>query len=141
MSPYAAALARRILPDDAQLQIALGTLFGAGRLVPTAGGVGLALTLDARHGWLADWTYERLAPLVPAPLRRGRCVEICGAAHPFFGDLSVILASPSRVRALVGPCALWTWATHLRVRECERRAVDACACAAACPPDISARAS
>ena len=134
MTHYADALARRIVPDALQVQVLLGTLLGAGRLVPAPDGFSLVLSLDARHVWLSEWTYERLAPLVPVPARRDSRVEIRSAPHPFFADLAALLAHPARLRRVVGERALWLWATHQLVRECEREAGDACTCARAAPP-------
>lgn len=125
---YAALIARRIPPDETQLQLLVGTLLGRGRLVASADGVRLVLALDDRHAWLAEWTYERLAPLVPPPRRRLGRVVIRSEAHPIFGELLQRFAARHRVRGILGPEAVRLWALYERVAACERLGAHACRC-------------
>lgn len=125
---YAALIARRIPPDEAQLQLLVGTLLGRGRLVASPDGVRLVLALDVRHAWLAEWTYERLAPFVPPPVRRHGRVVIRSEAHPVYAELLRRFAAPRRVRPMVGPGALRVWALYERVAACERLGGHTCRC-------------
>ncbi|OLC56677.1 MAG: hypothetical protein AUH85_05655 [Chloroflexi bacterium 13_1_40CM_4_68_4] len=127
-------MARRIAPDPAQVQVLIGTLLGRGRLVANAEGVHLALALDPRHAWLAEWTYQRLAPLVPAPVRSRARVLIRSERHPIYGELASLLCSPGLLRGIVGPEAIRLWALYMRLDECERRRVRECRCALLRPP-------
>ena len=135
MTHYADALARRMVPDAAQVQVLLGTLLGAGRLVPSRGGFSLVLSLAPRHAWLSEWTYDRLAPLVPPPAPRDGRVEIRATSHPFFAELAQVVARPGQLRRVVGERALWLWATHQRVQDCERNGPAVCACARTVPAE------
>jgi hypothetical protein len=131
---YASRIALRFSPDTAQVQVLLGTLLGRGRLLAEADGVRLVVTLDERHRWLAQWTYERIAPLAPTPHRaRGRIV-LRSEAHPVFADLASALQRPRRLLRLVEREALWVWSMYARVSSCERLAAARCGCLPATPP-------
>jgi hypothetical protein len=133
---YAARLASRHTPDDTQVQVILGTLLGRGRLVAEPEGVRLVVTLDERHAWLAEWTYERIAPLAPTPHRgRGR-VLLRSEIHPMFADLTAALDRPRRLLAVVRREALWVWAMYARVGGCERLLQPRCTCAPVTPPPL-----
>ena len=134
MTPYATALARRMAPDTRQVQVLLGTLLGAGRLVAADAGVCFVLSLRVRHRWLVDWTYERLAPLVPAPRERRGRVEIRSDPHPAFGEVAVTLARRRALRRSLGAEALWLWSLYQRIGPCEREDVAVCLCGALRPP-------
>src|SRR5919199_5467760 len=117
---YAARLAARHVPDAAQVQVVLGTLLGAGRLVAAVDGVRLVVVLHERHRWLVHWTYERIAPLASTPDRaRGR-VALRSEAHPLFAELAPLLDRPRPLLRAVRREALWVWAMYARVRGCER---------------------
>lgn len=131
---YAARIALRHTPDPAQIQVVLGMLLGRGKLVAEDGGVRLVVTLDERHAWLAEWTYERIAPLAPMPHRaRGR-VLLRSETHPMFADLAAALARPKRLALVIRSEGLWVWAMYARVSGCERLPETRCACAPATPP-------
>jgi hypothetical protein len=129
---YAARIALRHTPDDGQVQVLLGTLLGRGRLVADPDGVRLVVVMDERHAWLADWTYQRIAPLALPPQRvRGR-VLLRSATHALFADLAEMLERPARLLAVVGRDGLWVWAMYARVSGCERSRAP-CVCAPATP--------
>jgi len=131
---YGARLALRHTPDSAQIQVLLGTLLGRGKLVAEDGGMRLVVTLDERHAWLAQWTYERIAPLAPMPHRaRGR-ILLRSEKHPFFADLAAALARPKRLVSVFRREGLWVWAMYARVNGCELLPQTSCACAPATPP-------
>jgi hypothetical protein len=133
---YGARIALRHTPDPAQVQVVLGALLGRGRLVADVEGVRLVIALAHRHGWLAEWTYERIAPLAPMPQRgRGRVV-LRSEAHPLFGDLASALCHPRQLLGCVKRDGLWVWAMYARIAGCERLAEPRCACAPATPPPL-----
>jgi hypothetical protein len=121
-------MARRISPDPDQLQVLVGTLLGRGRLVSEADGVCLVVALRARHAWLADWTYERLAPFVPPPHRSADRVVIRSAPHPIFADVAAWLGQ-SGAGGLMRQEAVWVWAIYQRIAACERAGTQVCRCA------------
>lgn len=129
---YIASVVDRFVPDAGQLQVLLGTLLGCGRLVRDVAGVRFVLELPARHARIAEWTYERLAPLVPAPVARGERIAIRSAPHPVFAALSPRLARRAELRRLLRTEALRVWALYQRLAECEAKGV--CRCAAVTPP-------
>jgi hypothetical protein len=126
---YRREIAYRQIPEERQLQFLLGTLLGSSALRPAPEGTRFVLQLAARHAWLADWTYTHLAPFVPAPLRASGRVEIRAEPHPLFAILAPLLRRPRGLRHQLAPSALWVWATHQRVGECEARKRPACDCA------------
>jgi hypothetical protein len=81
---YAARIARRHTPDAGQVQVVLGALLGRGRLVAEGGDMHLVVVLGERHAWLADWTYRRIAPLAPSPLRTHGRILLRSVPHPVF---------------------------------------------------------
>ena len=118
------------------MQVVLGVLLGRGRLVAEPDGIRLVVTLDERHRWLAEWTYQRIAPLAPMPHRaRGR-VLLRSETHPLFAELAAALDRPRRVLRLVEREALWVWAMYARVSGCERLVTPRCLCAPATPPPL-----
>ncbi len=132
---YAASIARRLAPDREQLQVVLGTLLGRGRLVAARDGVRLVLSLRGRHAWLAEWTYERLAPLVSQPARASDRVIVRSEPHPLFADLAERIAAPHALRDLIGTDALRLWALYQRLEDCESAALGAaCRCELLRPP-------
>jgi hypothetical protein len=118
----------RQIPEETQLQLLLGTLLGGASLLPEPEGIGFGLTLAPRHARLAEWTYEHLAPFVPAPAFGRTRVEIRAAPHPLFASVAPLLREPRRLRRQLAPAALWVWATHRRVVECEARERAGCDC-------------
>src|SRR5919201_5407314 len=112
---YAARIARRHTPDAGQVQVLLGALLGRGRLVAEGGDLHLVVLLDDRHAWLAEWTYRRIAPLAPPPLRANGRVLLRSVVHPLFAELDAVLARPTRLVAALGREALWVWAMYARV--------------------------
>ena len=133
---YAGRIALRHTPDPAQTQVVLGAILGGGRLVAEADGMRLVVALSERHAWLAEWTYQRIAPLAPMPRRgRGR-VLLRSEAHALFADLAA-LERPRRLLSLVGREGLWVWSMYARVSGCERLVREAsCGCAPATPPPL-----
>ena len=133
---YAARIALRHTPDPGQIQVVLGTLLGRGKLVAEDGGVRLVVTLDQRHAWLAEWTYERIAPLAPMPHRSHGRILLRSETHAMFADLAAALARPKRLLSIVRHEGLWVWAMYVRVSGCEVLEPAGCACAPAMPPRL-----
>ena len=130
---YAARIARRHTPDAAQTQVLLGALLGRGKLVADPDGVRFVVVLHRRHEWLAQWTYERTAPLVSTPERSADRVVLRSEPHPLFAELAAALETPRRLIAVVGRDALWVWAMYARIGGCERSYLTRCGCAPATP--------
>lgn len=123
---YRAAMARRFVPDPAQLQVLLGTVLGRGRFLRDGEGVRFELELRARHLPLAEWTYERLAPLVSRPTRRSGRARIRSEPHPVFAQLAA--RRPNSVGRLLTRHGLWVWVAYERAATCEAGA-RRCECA------------
>ena len=114
MADHPARVRRRIAPDDAQLQIILGSLLGTARIEGEPGErrmrVGHA---PAREGYVR-WKYDRLGPLAGDPPRISEdVISFATIAHPIFDDLAPLFASPrGRHRVtheLLAPLGLAVW--------------------------------
>jgi LAGLIDADG DNA endonuclease family protein len=112
---------RRIAPDEAQIQIILGSLLGEARIAGTPSARRMTITHDARRADYVQWKYERLAQLAEAPPARiGDRIGFRTIAHPIFDGLAAAFAprGPRRatssersriVRHLLGPLGLAVW--------------------------------
>lgn len=84
---------RRIVPDDAQLQVILGSLLGAGHLEGRPGARRLAIIHDASRADYVRWKYERLGLIAEDPPSRiGAGIGFRTIAHPIFDELACLLA-------------------------------------------------
>lgn len=124
---YVASVVDRFVPDAGQFQVLLGTLLGRGRLMRDVAGVRFVLVLSERHARVAQWTYERLAPFVPAPTAQGERVAIRSLPQLLFAELAALLARRAQLRRLLDAEALRVWALHQRLAECEA-ASEPCRC-------------
>jgi hypothetical protein len=111
---------RRLVPDDAQVQIILGSLLGGARI---EGDVGLRRLTVAhrpereRYVW---WKYERLVSLAEDPPRSlDGSIGFRTIAHPIFDDLAPFFVVEGRrqrarvVRELLAPLGLAVWMTDV----------------------------
>ncbi len=126
---YQLGLASRFSPDSGQLQVLLAALLSIGRLVRDADGLRFVLELRLPHAQLAEWTYERLAPLVPRPVRAVGLWRIRSTTHPIFAELAACIGRPAEVRRLLSREGLWVWAAFVRAAACEAEACARCECA------------
>ena len=110
---------RRLVPDDAQVQIILGSLLGDARIEGPAGERRMHVAHRTDRAAYVWWKYERLVTLAEdAPLPAGDLVGFRTIAHPLFDDLVPLFAShrPGRsrvVRELLAPLGLAVWMTDV----------------------------
>jgi hypothetical protein len=105
---------RRVLPDQAQLQIILGSLMADSRLMgaPRERYVTFAQPIErAAYLW---WKYDRLAVFAESPpITRGRRIGFRTIVHPLFDDLVPHLARPRATGHLLTHLGLAIWMTDL----------------------------
>jgi hypothetical protein len=109
---------RGIVPDDAQVQIILGSLLGGARIEGDAGGRRLLVAHRVERERYLWWKYERLPSLAgdPPGLVDGT-IAFRTIAHPLFDDLAPLFADDARrqrsrvVRELLAPLGLAVWMT------------------------------
>ena len=107
------------MPDDAQLQVLLGSLLGEARLEGAAGERRLRIAHGLERADYVWWKYERLLMLAErAPERTGELFGFHTITHPLFDDLAPLFASrraggSHAVRALLAPLGLAVWMTDL----------------------------
>lgn len=110
---------RRLVPDDAQVQIILGSLLGDARIEGRAGERHMAVSHRSDRADYVRWKYERLATFAAhPPIAYGERVGFRTIAHPLFDDLAPIFdggrAERSRVvRELLAPLGLAVWMTDV----------------------------
>ena len=110
---------RRLVPDDAQVQIILGSLLGDARIEGAPGERHMRIAHRADRAGYVWWKYERLITLAEQPPERtGGVVGFATIGHPLFDDLAPLFAShgPSRsrvVRELLAPLGLAVWMTDV----------------------------
>jgi len=99
---------RRVLPDDAQVQIIVGSLLGAGRIEGAPGQRCMRVAHEIARESYARWKYERLAALTAdAPRVSEDGIAFSTIAHPIFDDLAA-LRRRSLTRLLAPPgLAVW----------------------------------
>ena len=105
---------RRLVPDDAQMQIILGSLLGGALIegAPRERRMRIAHARSReRYVW---WKYERLASLSEdAPRATSARIGFATIPHPLFDDLATLVAAPrGRARLmheLLGPLGLAVW--------------------------------
>lgn len=107
---------RRLVPDDTQLQVIIGSLLGRARIVGAAGERWMRIEHEVEARDFVWWKYGRLAPLArDAPQEAGGRIGFRTIAHPLFDDLVPLLDPECRatVRALLAPLGLAVWMTDL----------------------------
>jgi len=113
---HPAQVRRRLVPDEAQVQILLGSLLGDARIEGALGErrVRIAHRVDrANYVW---WKYARLLTFAEGPPERiGDRLGFRTIGHPLFDDLAPLFASRrSRVvRDLLAPLGLAVWMTDV----------------------------
>lgn len=108
---------RRLVPDETQLQVILGSLLGRARICGAVGERWMRVVHDAAEHDYVLWKYERLASLAhDAPVTGQGRVGFRTIPHPLFDDLDALF--PRRrsrvVRELLAPLGLAVWLTDLR---------------------------
>lgn len=114
MADHPTRVGRRLVPDDAQLQVILGSLLGGARMYGAAGDKRMRIAHPSSRQRYVWWKYERLGALADgAPRHADGCAAFHTIAHPLFDDLTALLASRrghARVtRELLGPLGLAVW--------------------------------
>jgi hypothetical protein len=110
---------RRLVPDDAQVQIVLGSLLGDGRIEGLAGARCVHIAHSLARADYVWWKYERLVQFADgAPETSGERIGFRTIAHPLFDDLAPLFAAHrgarSRVvRDLLAPLGLAVWMTDI----------------------------
>lgn len=107
---------RRLVPDETQLQVILGSLLGRGRISGAAGRRWMRVEHPIEARDFVWWKYERLSMLArEAPREEDGRIGFRTIAHPVFDDLAPLLASEGRVRAraLLAPLGIAVWMTDL----------------------------
>jgi LAGLIDADG DNA endonuclease family protein len=90
---HPAQVRRRIVPDDAQIQVILGSLLGSAALEGRPGARRLVIAHDAARADYVWWKYERLALIADAPPSQdGDRIGFRTIAHPIFDELACLLA-------------------------------------------------
>jgi hypothetical protein len=110
---------RRLVPDDAQVQIVLGSLLGDARIQGVAGARFVSISHGVARADYVWWKYERLLPFADAaPATEDDRIGFRTIAHPLFDDLAPLFAAHrgarSRVvRDLLAPLGLAVWMTDI----------------------------
>ena len=108
---------RRLVPDDAQMQILLGSLLGMARIHGVPGERRVHIGDRPERADYVWWKYERLIAFTEcAPAVLGDRIGFRTIAHPLFDDLAPLFhpRRPARsrvVRELLGPLGLAVWMT------------------------------
>lgn len=99
---------RRIAPDDAQLQIILGSLLGGARIEGVPGERCMRVAHDLARESYARWKYERLGALAAeAPRLAEDGIAFTTIAHPIFDDLAAL--HRRALTRLLAPLGLAVW--------------------------------
>jgi LAGLIDADG DNA endonuclease family protein len=102
---------RRLIPDEAQLQIILGSLLGGARIEGAPGARCMRVVHEIARESYVWWKYERLGGLADDAPRIGEeGVSFTTIAHPLFDDLAPV--TPQRretLRRLLAPLGLAVW--------------------------------
>lgn len=123
MAEHPDVVRRRIVPDEVQLQVILGSLLGDATIEGRRGARRLRIGHRADRYAYARWKYERLGSLAALPPRIscGRAV-LETIAHPIFDDLAGLLrvdadgvprVRRSAVLDRLAPLGLAVWLTDL----------------------------
>ena len=116
MGEHPERVRRRLVPDDGQLQIILGSLLGDARIEGVAGERRMCVSHRTERADYIWWKYERLAVFVKAPpAARVDHIAFRTIAHPLFDDLAELFAARRArvVRELLAPLGLAVWLTDM----------------------------
>ncbi|HYK98372.1 MAG TPA: hypothetical protein VEU77_08255 [Candidatus Acidoferrales bacterium] len=107
-------MCRRLVPDDAQLQIILGSLLGAARLEGEPGERRMRVAHAPEREGYVRWKYDRLGPLTADPPRISEdAIRFETIAHPIFDDLAPLFADARGrhrvMHQLLAPLGLAVW--------------------------------
>lgn len=106
---------RRLIPDEAQVQIILGSLLGDARIEGADGARYMTVSHRRDRADYVRWKYDRLGPLAAhAPIEYGERLGFRTIAHPLFDDLAPLFCvrGPGRrhiVKELLAPLGLAVW--------------------------------
>jgi len=96
------------VPDDAQVQIILGSLLGGAHIEGAPGERCLRVAHEIGRASYVWWKYERLGALAAdAPCIAEDGLSFMTIAHPVFDDLAPL--SHKRIRQLLAPLGLAVW--------------------------------
>lgn len=114
MADHPSLVRRRLVPDDAQTQIILGSLLGGARIVGEAGERRMRIAHPIARERYVWWKYERIGALADeTPHEADSLVVFRTIAHPLFDDLTSLVGRArgrARVaRELIGPLGLAVW--------------------------------
>src|SRR5258706_9051554 len=91
---------RRLVPDDAQVQIILGSLVGDARIAGEAGERHMRVAHRADRAEYVWWKYERLVAFEDQPQERaGDVVGFVTIPHTLFDDLAPLFVSHGASRS------------------------------------------
>lgn len=119
MGEHPERVRRRLVPDDAQVQIILGSLLGDARIEGCPGERHMAIAHRADRADYVRWKYDRLATFAAhEPIAFGERIGFHTIAHPLFDDLAPLFdrqrADRTRVvRELLAPLGLAVWMTDV----------------------------
>ncbi|MEK7863411.1 MAG: hypothetical protein AAB295_09130, partial [Chloroflexota bacterium] len=103
---------RRLVPDEAQVQVILGSLLGRARIRGAAGERWMRIVHAADDHDYIWWKYGRLASLaLDTPHASSGHITFRTIPHPLFDDLVPLFAARGRgrVRDLLAPLGLAVW--------------------------------
>ena len=108
MGEHPIRVRRRIAPDDAQLQIIVGSLLGSARIEGAPGERWLRIAHDIEREGYVRWKYERLGTFAAdAPHLAEDGIAFSTIAHPIFDDLAALKLRG--LRRLLTPLGLAVW--------------------------------
>ena len=93
MGEHPERVRQRLVPDDGQVQVILGSLLGDARIEGVAGERRMNVSHRADRADYVWWKFERLATFVEAPPATcGDRIAFRTIAHPLFDDLADLFA-------------------------------------------------
>jgi hypothetical protein len=103
---------RRLIPDEAQVQIILGSLLGGARLEGRPGARCMRVVHEIERETYVWWKYERLGGIADqAPCIGEDGIGFATIAHPIFDDLAPLVTPYRReiVGRMLAPLGLAVW--------------------------------
>jgi hypothetical protein len=99
---------RRLVPDQAQLQIILGSLLGGARIEGPAGQRYMRVEEEVERARYVWWKYERLACFTDSPpVGCGAVVGFRTIRHPLFDDLAPLVTHRrARLARMLSPLGI-----------------------------------